>query len=34
LPGWLAFPVRAYTENGILKTADEWARVRNLFDAA
>lgn len=34
LPGWLAFPVRAYTENGSLKTADEWARVRDLFDAA
>lgn len=31
LPGWLAFPVRPYTENGTLKTADEWARVRDLF---
>lgn len=34
LPGWLAFPVRAYTENGNLKTADEWARVCDLFPTA
>lgn len=34
LPGWLAFPVRACTENGTLRTADEWARVRGLFEAA
>ncbi len=31
LPGWMAFPVRAYTERGGLKTAEEWARVGHLF---
>jgi len=34
LPGWMAFPVRAYTETGSLKTAEEWARVRDLFPTA
>jgi ParB family chromosome partitioning protein len=33
LPGWMAFPVRAYTDNG-LKTAEEWARVSNFFEHA
>ncbi|MEW5424046.1 ParB/RepB/Spo0J family partition protein [Amorphus sp. 3PC139-8] len=32
LPGWLAFPVRPCTGSGTLGTADEWARVQNLFD--
>ncbi|WP_316979509.1 ParB/RepB/Spo0J family partition protein [Shumkonia mesophila] len=32
-PGWMAFPVRACTETGSLKTAEEWARVRCLFNA-
>ena len=31
LPGWMQFPVRAYTERGGLRTADHWARVRPLF---
>lgn len=34
LPGWMAFPVRPYTEAGSLGTAEEWARVRDLFPAA
>lgn len=34
LPGWLAFPVRTCTDTGTLGTAEEWARVRDLFDAA
>lgn len=34
LPGWMAFPVRGYTERGGFTTADEWARVRDLFLAA
>ncbi len=34
LPGWMAFPVRTYTETGSLKTAEEWARVRALFETA
>ena len=33
LPGWMAFPVRAYTERGGFKTAEEWERVRGLFEA-
>ena len=33
LPGWMAFPVRCYTDRGGLATADEWARVRELFPA-
>lgn len=33
LPGWMAFPVRAYTDRGGLKTANEWARVSELFPA-
>ncbi len=33
LPGWMAFPVRCYTDRGGLTTADEWARVRELFPA-
>jgi len=33
LPGWVAFPVRTYSESGTLGTAEEWARVRGLFDA-
>jgi len=32
LPRWMAFPVRAYTDTGALGTAEEWARVRDLFD--
>lgn len=31
LPGWMQFPVHAYTERGGLRTADHWARVRPLF---
>ena len=31
LPGWMAFPARPVTETGTLGTADEWARVRDLF---
>jgi ParB family chromosome partitioning protein len=31
LPGWMAFPVRSYTERGGFATAQEWARVRDLF---
>lgn len=31
LPGWMQFPVRAYTDRGGLRTADQWARVRPLF---
>ena len=31
LPGWMQFPVRAYTDRGGLRTADHWARVRPLF---
>ena len=31
LPGWMQFPVRAYTERGGLRTAEQWARVRLLF---
>lgn len=31
LPGWMQFPVRAYTDRGGLRTAEEWARVRPLF---
>lgn len=34
LSGWMAFPVRPCTGNGTLTTAEEWARVRLLFDAA
>ena len=34
LPGWMAFPVRPYTETGSLRTAEEWARVRGLFETA
>jgi ParB family chromosome partitioning protein len=33
LPGWMAFPVRTCTDTGTLGTADEWARVRDLFTA-
>ena len=31
LPGWMQFPVRAYTDRGGLRTAEHWARVRPLF---
>jgi len=31
LPGWMQFPVRAYTDRGGLRTAEQWARVRPLF---
>lgn len=31
LPGWMQFPVRAYTDRGGLRTAEQWARVRSLF---
>lgn len=34
LPGWLVFPVRTCTDTGTLGAAEEWARVRDLFDAA
>lgn len=34
LPGWMAFPVRSYTETGSFRTAEEWARVRGLFETA
>ena len=30
LPGWMQFPVRAYTDRGGLHTAEQWARVRPL----
>ena len=30
-PGWMQFPVCAYTERGGLRTAEHWARVRPLF---
>jgi len=31
LPGWMQFPVRAYTDRGGLRIAEHWARVRPLF---
>ncbi|MDE2166268.1 MAG: ParB/RepB/Spo0J family partition protein [Alphaproteobacteria bacterium] len=31
LPGWMQFPVRAYTDRGGLRTAEQWVRVRSLF---
>ena len=31
LPGWMAFPVRSLTERGGFRTAEDWARVRNLI---
>jgi ParB family chromosome partitioning protein len=34
LPGWMMFPVHSYTERGGFATADEWARVRDLFPSA
>lgn len=34
LPGWMAFPVRTYTEFGSLRSAEEWARVSHLFHGA
>lgn len=32
LPGGFAFPVRTVTGTGRLQTAEEWARVRHLFE--
>ncbi|ARP67128.1 MULTISPECIES: ParB/RepB/Spo0J family partition protein [Mesorhizobium] len=32
LPRWMKFPVESYTDRGGLRTADQWARVRSLFD--
>ena len=34
LPGWLAFPVRACTEQGSFATVEEWARARDLLPEA
>jgi ParB family chromosome partitioning protein len=31
LPGWMQFPVWAYTDHGGLRNAEQWARVRSLF---
>ena len=31
LPGWMRFPVQAYTDRGGLRTAEQWERVRQLF---
>lgn len=31
LPGWMAFPARAYTERGGLRTVDQWEKVAPLF---
>lgn len=33
LPGWLAFPVRPYTERGGIRAAEQWARVSALMAA-
>jgi ParB family chromosome partitioning protein len=31
LPGWMQFPVCAYTDRGGLRAAEQWERVRLLF---
>lgn len=31
LPGWMAFPVRSYTDRGGFRTVDHWAQLRPLF---
>lgn len=33
LPGWMAFPVRAYKKNGGLATVKEWNAIKKLFPA-
>ena len=34
LPRWMAFPVATYTDRGGFGTAENWARVKPLFDHA
>ncbi len=31
LPGWMAFPARAYTERGGVRAAEHWAAIGGLF---